>query len=487
MRTSRQRGPLLALTLIALLIRLPGVFTDFWLDEVWSHSIALTLHRPMDVLLSESARIDNNHPLMTLWMAMIGAYRQPWLYRLPSLLAGTAMPWLAWRIARRMTDDVRVAWTAAVLVVVSFPLAFYASEARGYSMAVCFAFAALDALLSFLTPHKTPLPASPRVRREESVVCVFNAACLLGLLSHLTFIPFLSAMMLWSVLAIRRREKVIARQLIAWGKLFALPALATLALYHWFIRTLVIGGAAPTNPLATLIESTSLILGGPLFGAGAITFALIVAGLFFIALIHFARSNQGEITLFLILGVVVMPGGLLLYDLLLSQRPQPLMPRYFLIPMAVATIAIARAFVTIYDAAPLRTRSSVVFIILASVMPFNAVHWQRFASFGRGKPTAALVYLARNSATSVRIAASNPFGVGSVIRFAQQLDPELTKRIEFTGTLTETRPPLDIFIITDSSGKTPPGYSPDRVFPAGELSGTTWRICKFSTRPAKSG
>ena len=142
--TRRKTIVLALLVLLAAIVRIPGLFTDFWGDEIWSWSIAGQLHSARDVLLSESARIDNNHPLNTLWLYTCGQDASVWLYRLPALLAGIGSVIVAVHIMSRRNFIAAVA--AAVLIGFSFPLIFYSSEVRGYSLAVLFGLMAFDAL-----------------------------------------------------------------------------------------------------------------------------------------------------------------------------------------------------------------------------------------------------------------------------------------------------------------------------------------------------
>ena len=126
-----------AIVIAAAALRLPGIFTDFWLDEIWSLNIAKSVHSPADVVLSEAARIDNNHPLNTWYLYALGDVRHWWLYRLPALATGIAsvivVAHAMWR--RSATEAI----AAALIVALSFPLVFYSSEARGYGLAVFFA------------------------------------------------------------------------------------------------------------------------------------------------------------------------------------------------------------------------------------------------------------------------------------------------------------------------------------------------------------
>ena len=52
--------------LLAIGARLPGLFTELWVDEVWSLRDVLSLQSWTDIFLT--LRIDNNHHLNGLWL-----------------------------------------------------------------------------------------------------------------------------------------------------------------------------------------------------------------------------------------------------------------------------------------------------------------------------------------------------------------------------------------------------------------------------------
>ena len=77
-----------ALLIGAAGLRIAAANNDLWLDEIWSLRLAGQVKSPWDVFTS--IHHDNNHYLNTLWMWAVGPDRRPLVYRLPSLLAGTA-------------------------------------------------------------------------------------------------------------------------------------------------------------------------------------------------------------------------------------------------------------------------------------------------------------------------------------------------------------------------------------------------------------
>jgi hypothetical protein len=86
-----------AIFLIAALLRLPGLFTELWLDEIRALSNVAAIGSAAEVFTG--IHHDSNHWLVSLWMYALGQEASFWMYRLPSFLAGVAavlvVGWLA--------------------------------------------------------------------------------------------------------------------------------------------------------------------------------------------------------------------------------------------------------------------------------------------------------------------------------------------------------------------------------------------------------
>ncbi|CAN5457078.1 hypothetical protein BH09PLA1_BH09PLA1_14840 [soil metagenome] len=423
------------IVLLALALRLPGMFTDFWLDEIWSLNVAKSIHSPLDVLLSESARIDNNHPLHTWYLCAVGDVNAWWIYRLPAFVCGLgAVIVAAIAFARRSAIESIV---AAALIAFSFPLVFYSTEARGYAPVVFFALVSFGAMLRYVD------------RASWSSAAIFNLACVLGFLSHLTFFHFYLAAMYWTVLRARRTRLPLMQQFIWWARLNAVPVLFLVFLFRVFVRDMTIGGAAPTDPVQVLFRSLSIPLGGPDFGAGAIVGACITIALF-VASIANCLKRRDDLWLFYVLAVVVAPGFLLFYNLVLSARPQPLMPRYFLVAMTMLLMAIAHL-------APLLNRR-VLCVAMAMFFLANGLHMYRATARGRGNQTQVIHRLLRESSDSMITVSTDDFRRARMVMgfYGPRLVPQ-DRGIE----IRESDQPAE-WILTTS--------------PSPELSGFFWEI-----------
>jgi hypothetical protein len=472
-------GAVALIVFVGALLRLPGIFTDFWLDEIWSFRIARQLHSIKDLIFSPDARIDNNHLLNTWFLYVIGQPKDWWACRLPALVAGIgAIVAAAHAMARFGRGE---SLFAALFVGLSFPLVFYSSEARGYAPASFLAILAFDALLADLD------------RPRWWTVLAFNILCVLGFLAHLTFVHFYLAAMFWSVLRIRRQTRSIPAQLARWLRLNAAPIALCAALYYAFIRHLIIGGAAQTSPMRVIAASLSLALSGPQHGIASFVVAGAVAAGFLATLAMLLRRRDDAWLVYL-LAVVVAPLFLLMYDLLLSQRPQPLMPRYFLVALTFLLLALAHGAAALWRGGGPPGR--VVAAALACAFAAGTlVHWFPFYAYGRGGYVAALQRLMSQTRDRVvTVASDNEFPTSMVIDFYRPRVVPPGRAIDmYQEAVPRTQPPEWVIVTNPSVTREPPGTLPhpsgavfdwDSTYPSSALSGTTW--CLYHLNVAAS-
>src|SRR5471032_1187414 len=127
-------------------LRLACLRNDLWLDEIWSLQLVGLAHSPLQILTR--LRSENNHPLNSLWLYLVGPGAPEWAYRLLSWATGSAAVGLAGLLARgqfkRMhpADPEGGAEAAGLITVLlfggSYLFILYSSEARGYAPALCF-------------------------------------------------------------------------------------------------------------------------------------------------------------------------------------------------------------------------------------------------------------------------------------------------------------------------------------------------------------
>ncbi len=200
---------------LGVLLRLRGVFTDFWLDEIWGLRIALAA--PSWLALITRIHQDTNHPLVSIVMLAIGPVRHWEWYRVFPFLCGVGT---VFTIRDR---------TYRILASLSFPLIVYSSEARGYAPAAFFL------LLAYVLWRKSTIG--------------FGVAIVLALLSHLSAVAVYLGFV--AVDGVRRDWK---------------PHILPIAFGAWYyvvkVRHLVAGGGPRWTPgvLAIAIAAATLAI-----------------------------------------------------------------------------------------------------------------------------------------------------------------------------------------------------------------------------------
>src|SRR5262245_32744879 len=130
----RRTGPLVfaSLVLAAAALRVRALYTDFWLDEIFSlDGLARHATSVWDIFFSTALKHDNNHHLNTLVLYVLRD-RDSWVtMRVPAFVAGLIVVALAFVIARRRSSIEGL--FAGALVACSFTMAVYSTEARGYA------------------------------------------------------------------------------------------------------------------------------------------------------------------------------------------------------------------------------------------------------------------------------------------------------------------------------------------------------------------
>lgn len=298
--------------MVAAGLRLRGIFNDLWFDEIWSIDRMRQAGSPWAIF--STIHHDNNHYLNTLWLYCVGGDHGNWPgYRLFSLLAGVGSVAMAGLIARPR------GWLAVAVTILVFGFSYlqilYASEARGYAPAVCFALSAFYCLRrSFERPG-------------WAMGALFSLCEVLALASHLTAATLMAATLVWTVGHVSRAE---ARGAAAWARalVWHVPQWAFLGvLYIVDLRMMKIGGGSISNQ--SLIDA----YGGALaWGMGAsaapsvqlvaCALAVVVIGL---GLALLRREGTGA--------AVFFAGVIAVFPLaaIVVRQSDFLYPRYFLL------------------------------------------------------------------------------------------------------------------------------------------------------------
>lgn len=387
------RNAILGCVFVGLALRLPGLFGDLWLDEVWSLELAATLANAGEVFTA--LHHSNNHHLNTLWMYAWGdAPHWAW-YRVPALLTGLASIVLAACVARRrgLLDAVLAAWLTAVC----FALVHFSSEARGSGPTVAFA---LAALLFLDRDHDAPRTAN---------ALGFGASVIAGFCFQLVFCFFWAGALVTGALRLWRRQPAALPLLGGLARLHALP-LAALALLWWVdLRFLRVGGGEPLDLAWLTARTVGYGLGLPAFSSAApvlAALALLVVGA---GVWNLARRGD-DWWLGLLIAIVVAPTLVITWF-----DPAVLAVRYFLIGIQLTLLLVAWLAADAMRSGGAPRVIAVAVLALTSAM--HLVHVARFIEHGRGGYSAALARMASESDGPIVVGSDHDFRVGRVLAY----------------------------------------------------------------------
>lgn len=202
-----------AITLVALLVRLPGLDDSVFGDELFTYEIAT---RPgfADMLDGVTGPLEISPPLYFVfaWVAAKIGDPQLWI-RVPALVAGVATVPALYALGLRTLDRPAALAGAACLALSPFAT-FYSSEARAYTLAALLLVLTVLAMLSAL---------------EEGGAWrwgLFALAAWAALFSHYTAVFVLAAAVGWAAWTRRDRlrELALACAVVALGLLPWLPS-----------------------------------------------------------------------------------------------------------------------------------------------------------------------------------------------------------------------------------------------------------------------
>ncbi len=319
---SRSEGGRAAL-LLALLgasVYLASATGELWIDEVWSLDIALNAKSVASALAFHH---DNSHPLNTVILHLLGSALPDLFYRLPAVLFGALTLALLAGFARRVSA--LAAYATLALAIVSFPLAAWFSEARGYAPAMFFGVAAFYALEKRLNG------------RGAGYLWLFWLATALGLLSHLTYVLLVPPFALHAAYRLFLKEgnnRGKVRELM----LAVLPAFALAAFVYFHYADMIHGpGGGASSPLQAFGA-----LGRELLGLGILRvypfFALALYAAAITAAALVIKRAGGQEWLF-------MPAATLLSPLAVSflLKEGDFYLRFFVVTAPFAVLAFGQA------------------------------------------------------------------------------------------------------------------------------------------------
>jgi 4-amino-4-deoxy-L-arabinose transferase-like glycosyltransferase len=325
---------LLVVVALALVLRVIGLSSPFWGDEVMTVRDYVRL--PVLQIVTTYAA-ENQHPLYSLLahfcVAAFGEHE--WTVRLPALLFGVAGVAAVFRLARRVLDE-RGALLAALLLAVSGHAVWFAQDARGYTGLLFFFALATTELLDLL--GGATRGAAWRYSLWFALASWTHLTALFAFLGHALVIGGA-----W-LLARRRATPTAFRSSMA---AFAGGGLLTLLLYAPMASDVLHAFTArATQANATVVKVTpwtrpSWLLEQALASFGGSALALVAAAaaaaLALVGVVALWRGSRAG-RLFVLLHAIAPPVALAV--LLLLHRH--LYPRFFFFEAGFAAVVLVR-------------------------------------------------------------------------------------------------------------------------------------------------
>ncbi|RMG41640.1 MAG: hypothetical protein D6719_08100 [Candidatus Dadabacteria bacterium] len=396
MNQKHSRTVFIVIFCIGLFLRLNAVRGDLWLDEIWSLNLAASVRNISEIIFK--LRIDNNHILNTLWLYFAGPLHSALVYRLPSLISSLLSLWLACFVLFREEPLKRAFF--AILFSCSYPLVLYTTEARGYGMLILFTLLAHISLEKLL--KGTSLTA----------LLIFWLSSLLALLSHLTFILYYLAVVIWTMVVYRERLRPAGLM-----KLHSVPLLSIIWLYSVFIRYLPEGTGVLMSFPDFVLRTLSVTAGGPIPSAYNINIslvALMTALLFFILLcagLYIDRKNNKNKLFFYCLVIFILP-----LFVVLVLKPRVLSVRYFVLNILFSYPLLAAFFAERFSQD--RAGKLVSLLLLGAFLAGSGWYHCRFYRYQRGQYLLALNYVKnKDSASQITIGSDHDFRNRTMIQY----------------------------------------------------------------------
>lgn len=426
---------------------------DLWLDEIWSFEWSRRAASAWEIL--KVFRHDNNHPLNTWWLMLVGEHQSLIVFRFPAVVSGIISLFLVSRLAFLL--DPASEWIAVLLSALSFPLALYFSEARGYAPAVA---CALGTVLLLLRTAYAP---------SWTTAAGFWLVCGVGMLSHATFLFVLMALGIWEVIQIFHSSTKWVPAAWACALWFVIPGFMACAYYLCFLRGMQIGGG-PQYAIPSVLghffgHALALPAGPPL--------AVIVFG-GAIYLLAVAALKEGRHKLLFIL--LPLPVGLTLA----VARPEILYFRYFLVLLPFFYLALAAGLARMLTSSFTILRYGAVVLILAYSLA-QAPKLLALGVHGRGEYRSAMAFMALSPFANKVVSSDHDFRNGLLVEFYRQREVSPVTYVPLTKVRTgqlgwfirhtqEPLPSIPEKYINTQAGR----FRLVRVYPYAGVSGWHW-------------
>jgi hypothetical protein len=450
-------------------VRLAATWNDLWLDEIWTLKLLGDVNSLSGVF---TLRHENNHILNTLFLYALRPFGIDWLYRVPDWLAGTAVvglgAWLAWlgdgRPDRGDASPRTRALIAAVLLGGSYLLVHYASEARGYSLALAFGLLAIGTALAD--------GVRPMSRRAP----IAWISLVLAMLALALAVHFLIALIAWSAArALSRGGWRDAAATLAWW--YGVPVGFFAVYYLGFLRVMKSAGGTREGAFAAAANAVAGATGLPVSFPTPflLAFAITVTAVGFAWL---AARGSDLWTLYLF-GMIVSP-----FAVAYAHRSELYVGRHFIVSMALWLLLTGQLLAWLATRG--RTARAVVAAVLAAFLVTNAIRTVPLLRYGRGGYRDALKYMASHtSGDAVRVTGDHDTRNRIVVEYyAPRIGAD--RQVRYVRRREVTVPGPEWYIahlplptggvprmIADRRGNL---YRFEREFPSNPYGGIPWRL-----------
>ena len=388
--SSPRRPWLAALLLIAAtVIRIRAAHNDLWLDEIWSLLSVRKLASPLHVFTK--IHLDNNHYLNSLWLYLFREHDNWSGFRIPSIVLGVGSVAMSGMIARRL--NVRSAFFAMFLVAFSYVEILYSSEARGFASVVFFSFASFYLLDKYLEKESWPTAVA------------FSISSIFGFASHLIFLNFFSAAVLWSGWRLVKSGHGKAHVIKSMLACHAAPTMFFLLLYILDVRHLRVGGGTPASLPGTFAQSLGWVFGGPSLAFIALTAVLFSAGLLIL------WRQHSDLLVFFIGVIFVFP--ILMITL---HHSDAIYVRHFIVGSSFLLIIISLVLARLCERG--WPGKALCVLLMISYFALNSWHVFTLLKYGRGHYTDAVRFLIQNTKRpEITVGSDHDFRVSLVLRY----------------------------------------------------------------------
>ena len=329
---------LIALMVLAAVLRTIGLDGGLWLDEI--HTLLDSVRQPLLKIVTVFPG-NNQHTFYSVLahvsIRVLG--EEAWSLRLPALLFGVATPPVLYLFAREFVGRSE-ALLASLLLTVSYHHVWFSQNARGYTA------------LAFLALLSSWLLLRGLRRASTSDFVWYGVASALGVYTHLTmvFMVIAHAIACAFLLGVPGRDKdALAR----WRRPvtgFALAAVFTLALYapllldvqQFFLRR------PNPNEIATPAWAAKELLRGLQIGVGTALGVPACGVLFVWGLRSFFRQSRFLLALFVLPGVITVAAAVAL--------ARPIFPRFLFFLAGFGVLILVRGALEIGAWLTLRLR-----------------------------------------------------------------------------------------------------------------------------------